>query len=202
MEIIDKLPIELMREIIRYDIHPVAELFKKEFKQTIEEFTDVIQGDDINDDYLEFIKNYIINCCFTDYNHLKENKHSKKEIWDKIFENQNKIIRYYTYLFVLNKKNSINENINDELEEIKNKLFLIINEKILSNAGIEDNILDDDYLNLYSYYEYISKLGITNTNIQKEKERINKEFYENEEIKEFKLLELEIIEKIEETIFT
>ena len=157
---------------------------------------------DINDDYLEFIKNYIINCCFTDYNHLKENKHSKKEIWDTIFEKQNKIIIYYTYLFVLNKKNSVNENINDELEEIKNKLFLIINEKILSNADIEDNILDDDYLNLYSYYEYISKLGITNTNIQKEKERIINEFYENEKAKEFKLLELEIIEKIEETIFT
>ena len=31
MEIINKLPIELMREIIKYDIHPVAELFKKGF---------------------------------------------------------------------------------------------------------------------------------------------------------------------------
>ena len=28
MEIVNKLPLELVREIISYDIHPVAELFK------------------------------------------------------------------------------------------------------------------------------------------------------------------------------
>ncbi len=38
MEIINKLPIELQKEIIKFDTHPLAEMFKKEFKQSNETF--------------------------------------------------------------------------------------------------------------------------------------------------------------------
>ena len=38
MEVIKKLPIELRKEIIKFDIHPLADIFKKEFKQSNETF--------------------------------------------------------------------------------------------------------------------------------------------------------------------